>query len=155
MIRTSYGNVARNTVGGVPAPAQRCSYSATGRVDQGAYRLRMARRGHAAHILAGGREDEHRVRAPDSRAGHAHPAGDTAGVHAVGAAGEDEQRVAVDGEEQAAGDRGHRTAELGRRSGRGGGRGRELDFSSASPGVGRSSARIGQTTLSCRAPRWG
>ncbi|MFJ4030768.1 hypothetical protein [Streptomyces griseoluteus] len=36
----------------------------------------------------------------------------------MGAAGEDEQRVVVDGEDQAVGDRAHRAADLGRRGGR-------------------------------------
>ncbi|MFF9391490.1 TetR family transcriptional regulator C-terminal domain-containing protein [Streptomyces griseoluteus] len=53
----------------------------------------------------------------------------------VGAAGEDEQRVAVDGQDQAVGDRAHRAADLGRRGGRGGRRAGGLDHFGVAAGM--------------------
>ena len=82
-------------------------------VDEGADRLGVADRGDAADGLAGVPADELRGGAGDRR--DAEQRGDLRLVDPVGAAGEHEQRVAADVEDQAVGDRAHRRRRAGPR----------------------------------------
>ena len=99
---------------GCPAAAQTCVVAGELDVDEGADRLGVADGGDAADGLAG----VPRGRTPAvarAIAGDAEQGGDLRLVDPVRAAGQHEQRVAGDVEDQAVGDRAHRRRRAGRR----------------------------------------
>src|SRR3954454_4269672 len=120
-------------------------------VDEGADRLGVSDRGHAADRLAGVPADELRRRAAER--GDPEEGGDRGLVDAVGAAGEHQQRVATYVEHEAVGARSEGHPELGR--GRGGGPGAvgHVAHGSAVPGSAQQSRDLGDPRVLGRGRR--
>lgn len=74
-------------------------------IDQCAHRPWMTHGRHTPDFLARHREDELRIGAADLAAAHPQETGYKAGARPVGSAGQDEQGLTIDAEEQAVGDR--------------------------------------------------